>query len=70
MSAVGAGMTKYLTVPLVAVGAVAVKMAADYQSSLTKIRALTGASTAQVTQWSSQLQKWAGVVGQTPKQLA
>jgi TP901 family phage tail tape measure protein len=70
MSAVGAGMTKYMTVPLVAVGAVAVKMAADYQTSLTKIRSLTGASTKQVTKWSSEIQKWSGVVGQTPKQLA
>lgn len=70
MSAVGSGMTKYLTVPLVAVGAVATKMAVDYQSSLTKISALTGASTSQITKWSSEMENWAGVVGQTPKQLS
>ncbi len=70
MSAVGAGMTKYLTVPLAAVGAVSVKMAADYSRSMTRIQALTGMSAEQMSKYSAAIERMAGVVGKAPKELA
>ena len=44
MSKVGMGMTKYLTLPLVAVGAVSLHMAADFESSMKLIQTQAGGS--------------------------
>ena len=41
---VGAGLTRRLTLPLVAIGAVSVKMASDFNASMTRIQTQAGAS--------------------------
>lgn len=44
ISKVGSNMTKYVTAPLTAVGVAAVKTASDFDSSMSKVRALSGAT--------------------------
>lgn len=42
LSSVGRSMTRYITLPIVAIGAASLKMYADFQQSFTRIRALVG----------------------------
>lgn len=44
MTKVGSTMTKTITAPIVAVGAAAVKTASDFDTSMSKVRALSGAT--------------------------
>ena len=44
LQSVGASMTKHLTLPVVAVGTAAVTMAANFESSLSKVQAISSAS--------------------------
>lgn len=69
-SAIGGGLTRGLTVPLVAAGAAATKMALDFNSAFVKIQTLggkTGQSIAQLKQGVLQL---AEATGQDPTGLA
>lgn len=54
----------------VGVGIAATKMAADYQQSMLKVQALTGASTDQMKQFDSGLKSLAMDTGVAPKQLS
>ncbi|MGX4600241.1 phage tail tape measure protein [Faecalimicrobium sp. JNUCC 81] len=44
MKNVGAGMTKFVTAPLVGVGALSIKTAADFESGMSKVQAISGAT--------------------------
>lgn len=67
----GAGHTAVaLAVPLVALGAVAVKTSADFQTAMTQIHTQTGASAAEVSRMSGAINRLAPNVGEGPTQLA
>lgn len=70
MGMVGTAMSKAITVPVLAGGVAAVKLATDFQSSMAKIRGLVGASQAQVNTWSKQILDLAKTLPQSPKELA
>jgi TP901 family phage tail tape measure protein len=70
MSKVGMGMTKYLTLPLVAVGAVSVKMAADFEGSMRLIQTQAGGSAKDVEVLSKAVLKLATQGQHGPKELA
>ncbi|CEH34712.1 phage tail tape measure protein [Romboutsia lituseburensis] len=44
MKGVGANMTKFMTVPLVGVGALSIKTAADFEAGMSKVQAISGAT--------------------------
>ena len=54
MQSVGKKMTMGLTLPVVALGAVAVKMGGDFQASMNKVRAVSGATGADFAALSAQ----------------
>ena len=54
----------------IGVGVAATKMAADYEQSMNKVQALTGASTAQIAQFDSSLKQLAMQTGVAPKALS
>jgi TP901 family phage tail tape measure protein len=67
---VGASLTRNVTLPLVAVGAVSVKVAADFDASLSKIQGLVGASTQQMAVYRKSILALAPAVAQGPTALA
>lgn len=60
---VGASMTRYLTAPAVAVGAVAVKQFANFEQAMLKVQAISGASVVEFT----ALEKSARELGRTTR---
>lgn len=70
MSAAGDEMTRGVTLPLVAIGTAAGKMALDFDRSMTHISALVGESEQQVKAWSDQLIDMGPKLGRGPKELA
>lgn len=69
LSSVGRSMTS-LAVPLVALGAYAVKSSMSYQQALTRIRTQTTASASEVAAQASHFSKLAGQVGFSSTELA
>src|SRR5438445_4245011 len=55
---------------IAAIGGTAIKMAADYEQSMNKVQALTGASTGQMQQFDAGLKQLSTTTGVVPKQLA
>jgi len=70
MSKVGMGMTKYLTLPLLAVGAVSIKMASDFEGSMRLIQTQAGGSAKDVEVLSKAVLKLATQGQHGPKELA
>jgi TP901 family phage tail tape measure protein len=70
MTRVGRSLTQYLTLPLGVAAIGAVKLATDFQTSMTHIRALVGASKSQIADWSKQILAMAPALGKAPKELA
>lgn len=70
MTTTGRTLTRNVTLPIAALGAVATKMAFDYDTAITHVQALTGASAKQTQAWSEQLLKLGPKIGQSPQQLA
>jgi len=70
MSRVGMGMSKYLTLPIVAVGAVSIKMAADFETSMKLIQTQAGGSAKDVTKLSKSVLELATHAQHGPKELA
>lgn len=66
----GSTMTRRLTLPAVAAGVAAVKMASDYNASMQKINGLVGISQSQVDDWSGQILELGKTLPQAPKDLA
>lgn len=66
----GGRLTKTLTLPFVAAGGAAVKMASDFESSMTKIEGLVGVGEAAVGKLNDAVLDMAGEVGKSPQELA
>ena len=64
------GAAKVASIALVGAGAVATKMALDYEDAFTKIDAVSNASTKQIGQWKDQVLGLAGATAQAPQELA
>lgn len=67
---VGDDLTVGLTLPLVAAGVAATRMAVKFDDSLTQIISLVGVSRNQVNAWRGDLLKLSGEVGRGPVELA
>ena len=70
MKSVGKSMTTSLTLPLVAVGAAAVKMAFDFDKSMTSIQALVGVSADKVAEMGEAAKKMAVDTGKSGNEAA
>ena len=70
MSNIGASMTRNITLPMVAAGGGAIKLAADFEQSMTKIQTLVGLPAQEVENLKSQVLDLAGTTAQAPKELA
>jgi TP901 family phage tail tape measure protein len=55
---------------VLAVGAIATKMALDYDNAFTKIAAVSNASASDIEKWKKQVLELAGETAQAPKELA
>lgn len=66
----GRSLTYGLTLPIVGAGIAAVKLATDFNTSMTHVQALVGASQKQVDAWSKDILALAPEVGKSPKELA
>jgi TP901 family phage tail tape measure protein len=55
---------------VLAVGAIATKMALDYEDAFTKIAAVSNASASDIEKWKGQVLELAGKTAQAPKELA
>lgn len=66
----GRQLTTSLTLPTIAAGAASVKMAVDYETSMTKIVTLVGISQKQVAEWGKDLLRLAPELGKAPRELA
>jgi TP901 family phage tail tape measure protein len=67
--ATGGMLTKGLSLPIALVGAASVKMALDFEKSMTDIAALTGASQKTIEQYKEAVLDMAPKTGQGPKEL-
>ena len=70
MQSVGKSMTTKLTLPLVAAGAAATKMAFDFDKSMTSIQALVGVSSKKVAEMGEAAKKMAVDTGKSSKEAA
>jgi TP901 family phage tail tape measure protein len=70
MQSLGQSMTRNLTVPILAVGGAAVKMAVDFQSSTERLRTQAGATQHQVDLLRQGMLRMSGSLGTTPEQLS
>jgi TP901 family phage tail tape measure protein len=70
MRTVGRNMTRSVTLPVVGAGVAAVKMASDFEDSMSKIVGLVGISQKQVDAWSGDILNMAKTLPQSPKELA
>lgn len=70
MTKTGKTLSKTLTAPLLAVGGAAVKMASDFESEMSKIQGLVGASGEQVEAYKEQVLDLSGDVAKSPQELA
>jgi TP901 family phage tail tape measure protein len=69
-SKVSAGLTKYLSLPLAAVGAASIKMALDFDQSMTKVAALTQGGAKDVKLLHDRVLDLGVATAQGPKELA
>ena len=68
--AVGKQMSMKMTLPLVAAGGAAFKMASDFESSMTKIQSLVGRSEEEVQGLTRSVLKLSGETARAPQELA
>lgn len=70
LKSVGTKWSAFATAPIAGMGAAAVKSALDYGKSMTKIGALTSASTQDVKRWSVQVRELSKGLPQSANELA
>ena len=68
--AVGKQMSMKMTLPIVAAGGAALKMASDFESSMTKIQSLVGRSEEEVQGLTKSVLKLSGETARAPQELA
>lgn len=66
----GQTLTMSVTAPLVAMGGAAIKLASDFEASMTQIQTLVGLSAEQVSAFRSQVLALSGETARGPKELA
>lgn len=66
----GRVLTRGITIPTLAAGGAAVKMALDYETSLQRVGSLTHASRGQVKQWSDEILRLGPKLGEAPNDFA
>ena len=66
----GRKLSRRLTLPLIGAGAAAIKSAADFESSMTKIQSLVGLSADTVQGFTEDVRRLSGETAQAPKDLA
>ena len=66
----GRTLTRNISVPAAAAGAISVKMAMDFEESMTKIQNLVGASSDQVGSGRKEMLKLGPELGKSPQELA
>ena len=59
-----------VSLPIAAAGGAAIKVATDYEASLTKIKTLVGINAKQVDDWGKQILEKSGDLGRGPNELA
>lgn len=70
MQQAGGQMTRYLTLPLVAAGAAALKFAVDFDTSMSRIQGLVGLSASEVEAMRGSVLELAGETTRAPQELA
>ena len=70
MKRTGQTMTRSLTMPLIALGAASVKLATDFETSMTKISTLVGASAEDLKEYEKGIMQLSNQVGISAKELA
>lgn len=70
LTAIGKNMTMSITVPVVAAGAAAFKLASDMEESLNKVNVAFGDSSKEVTDWSNTTLKSFGIAKNTSLDMA
>ena len=70
LQSMGKSMTRNITMPLTAAGAGAIKLASDFNESMTKIQTLVGTSGDEVEKLKQKVLDLAGETAQAPKDLA
>src|SRR5262245_26039411 len=70
LQTVGGNLTRGLTVPMAALGGLALKFSADFETAMTKVQTLSGNSAEQVAEMRKSVLSLAGTVGQGPVALA
>jgi TP901 family phage tail tape measure protein len=66
----GATMTKYITLPLVAAGVAVFNLGKDFETEMSHITGLVGVAKTQVDSWGADILKLAPELGKAPKELA
>jgi TP901 family phage tail tape measure protein len=67
---VGAAWSRNLTLPLVAIGGVATKMAVDFETAMARTSALAGIAERDLSMFRAEVMRLAGETAQAPKDLA
>jgi len=70
MVSVGKKMNKFITLPLLALGAISGKSFADFEASMSKIEGLVGVAAEEVARLTDEVLKMAPAVGRGPEELA
>lgn len=70
MEKVGSSLTRSITLPVIGIGAAAVKSSADFGTALTKIRTLVGATASEVDDYRKSILKLSSETGTSATQLA
>ena len=70
MQATGKLMTRYMTLPILAIGAASFKAQKDFESSMSKIEGLVGIAADEVQRLSEEVLKLSPSVGRGPEELA
>lgn len=70
MALIGATVTRYVTLPIIAAGAAAVKTSVSFEASMAKIEGLAGVAAGEVDKMREAVLKLAPTVGKGPQELA
>jgi hypothetical protein len=70
LNTVGSNMTKYITVPLAAIGTACVKLASDMEETTNKISAVFGTNATEVSTWAEKSVESMGLAQQTALDMA
>jgi TP901 family phage tail tape measure protein len=70
VAATGRTLSRNLSLPLAAAGVASIKLAVDFETSMSRIQGLVGASQEQVAGWRDDILGLAGELPQAPRELA